>query len=71
MGIKTKDQELIARQAAATTCDGWALLTFDLGAGGNMTYCSNGKRSHMIRALRELADHLEVQDGAPTDGNRS
>lgn len=39
---------------------GFALLTFDLGDGGAMTYASSGDRQDMIRAMRELIGKLEM-----------
>lgn len=39
---------------------GFALLVFDLGAGGCMTYTSNARREDMVHALRELLMQLEA-----------
>lgn len=37
----------------------FALLMFDLGAGGHLAYCSSARREDMLRALRELVVELE------------
>jgi hypothetical protein len=47
---------------------GYALLTFDLGAGGNMVWMSNAQRGDMIDALREQLDSFETGEA---DGLRS
>ena len=51
---------------------GFALLGFSFGDGGWSTYISNAERTDMIRAFREMADHLEkgldmppMRDGEP------
>lgn len=66
----------IARHAAETTIKpllppgtGFALLVFDMGDGGCMTYASNATRESMVKALRELADNLE-RNPAPEKGKR-
>jgi len=33
---------------------GFALLLFDFGEGGNLTYLSNAQRDDMLRALQEF-----------------
>lgn len=33
---------------------GFALIVFDFGGGGNIQWASNGERTDMIAALREL-----------------
>jgi hypothetical protein len=38
---------------------GFALLVFDMGPDGFMTWVSNAKRADMVKALRELANVLE------------
>jgi hypothetical protein len=38
---------------------GFAVLLFDFGDGGNLTYISNGKRADLIKTLRECAEKLE------------
>jgi hypothetical protein len=38
---------------------GFALLVFDLGPGGFMTWTSNANRADMVGALREMANKLE------------
>jgi hypothetical protein len=38
---------------------GFALMVFDFGEGGHMTYVSNGQRQEMVRALQELLDHIK------------
>lgn len=43
---------------------GFALVLFDLGSGGDMSYMSNGKREDMIKCLQELLGHLEQGDKA-------
>lgn len=40
--------------------EGLALMTFDLSAEGHMTWISNADRRDMVKALRELADQLEI-----------
>ena len=40
---------------------GFALLIFDVGPDGFMTYTSSGSRETMIRALRELLTNLTTQ----------
>lgn len=39
---------------------GFALLLFNFGEGGFMTYCSNAKRNDMIKALKEMIQKLEM-----------
>lgn len=38
---------------------GFALLVFDFGEGGHMTYVSNSQRRDMVKALREMITKLE------------
>lgn len=38
---------------------GFALLLFDFGPGGTMSWLSNAQRADMIRALREMIVRLE------------
>lgn len=45
---------------------GFALMLFDLGAGGNMHYVSSAKRDDMIAALLELITHLASDSKAAT-----
>jgi len=46
-----------------SVCDnmgvGFALLMFDFGEHGNMTWISNAQRADMIKALRELIERLQ------------
>jgi len=44
---------------------GFALLVFDYGPRGSMTYTSSAQRSDMIKALRELISRLELVDSDP------
>ena len=44
---------------------GFAVLGFEFGSGGWSTYVSNARREDMIRALREMADHLEQSKDTP------
>ena len=39
---------------------GLAVLAFDFGEGGHMSWISNAHRQDMIKALREQADRLEA-----------
>jgi hypothetical protein len=39
---------------------GFALLLFDFGAGGHLTYVSNAEREDMIKALHECAASLSA-----------
>lgn len=43
----------------------FAVLGFTFGPGGWATWCSNGERADMIRALREMADNLESDGFLP------
>ena len=38
---------------------GFALMLFDFGDGGNLTYLSNANRGQLVTQLRECADVLE------------
>lgn len=39
---------------------GFALLIFDFGEGGNLSYISNAQREDMLRAMREFIDkHMD------------
>lgn len=54
-------EKLAARlRKALPASQGFALLVFDLGAGGNMNYVSNANREQMVSALVELLAHLTV-----------
>ncbi len=44
----------------------WCVFTFDFGPGGIGNYLSNAQRPDMIKALREMADHLERGSVFPT-----
>jgi hypothetical protein len=44
---------------------GFALLIFDLGERGHMSYMSSAHRADMIEALRELVARLETGTVAP------
>ncbi len=44
---------------------GFAVLGFDFAEGGWATYASNAKREDMVKALREMADHLEANTDIP------
>ncbi len=39
---------------------GFALVLFDVGATGNMTYISNAERAEVALLMRELADKMEA-----------
>lgn len=49
--------------AVGAVCDehgaGFALLMFDFGEGGWVTYLSNGERESTVEALRECANRIE------------
>jgi len=38
---------------------GFALMIFDFGPGGHMTYLSNAGRAEMVKALRETVAMVE------------
>jgi len=40
---------------------GFALLVFQFGPGGFMTYASNGQREDMVKAMRELIARVEAE----------
>lgn len=40
---------------------GFALLLFDLGDRGFMSWASNARRADMVKALREMASKLETR----------
>ncbi len=44
---------------------GFALIGFTFGEGGWSTWVSNAERADMVRALREMADHLEANTDIP------
>lgn len=44
---------------------GFALLMFDFGEGGNMTYVSNAERQDMIKALEECLGNLRAGRDKP------
>lgn len=52
------------------TGTGIALLAFDFGKEGQMSWISNGQREDMIKALREMANRLEsgLADTAGREG---
>lgn len=66
-GAKEQQLNLLNRQIAESIKPklpegaGYALLVFDLGEGGYMTWSSNARRQDMVRALREMADRLEAE----------
>lgn len=43
---------------------GFTLLLWDVGEKGAITYCSNGNRADMMKAMRELLGKLEIEAGA-------
>lgn len=45
---------------------GWCVFTFNFGPGGMGNYLANANREDMVKALRELADHLENGKVFPT-----
>lgn len=49
----------------------FAVLGFIPGEGGWATYTSNADRESMVKALREMADHLEARADAPALDGRS
>jgi hypothetical protein len=44
---------------------GFALIVFNLGEKGHLTYTSNSKREDMIAALDEMLAHLKTGAVAP------
>jgi hypothetical protein len=44
---------------------GFALLLFDYGEGGHMTYVSSADRQDMIKALEEALGHLRAGTDSP------
>jgi hypothetical protein len=40
---------------------GFALILFDFGEKGSLTFASNGERPDMVRCLRELLAHIEKE----------
>lgn len=44
---------------------GYTLAVYRFGAGGEMTYVSNGRREDVVKMLRELAEVLEHKAEAP------
>lgn len=44
---------------------GFAVVLFDFGPGGHLTYLSNGKREDVVRMLRELLPVVEHKAEAP------
>lgn len=49
---------------------GFALIVFPFGDSGTSNYISNAERKDMIKALRETADRLELNEDIPvTEGN--
>ena len=65
------DLERLARELGAAARriipknTGFAVLVFDFGGKGHMTYVSNAQRADMIVALREQIAHLETGVVAP------
>jgi hypothetical protein len=54
--------QLIAKGVAPAfdeTGVGFALVAFEFGPGGWLTYVSNAQRADMIRGLREMIEKLE------------
>lgn len=45
--------------AALPPGKGFALLFFDFGPGGEMSYASNGNRQDMVKALKEAVKMIE------------
>lgn len=64
--MERTELEATARAIGRTIKDGlpegvgFAVLVFDLGSGGTMTYLSNAQRDDMVRALRELIGRLDA-----------
>jgi hypothetical protein len=52
--VKKAGEELVPARKL-----GFALILFDLGDGGEMSYMSNGRREDMIKCLKELLGHLD------------
>jgi hypothetical protein len=62
--IRRQANDLAKRlQSALPNNIGFALLLFDFGPGGTMSYISNGNREDMMAALRELLDNMEKDNG--------
>lgn len=65
------DLERLARELGAAARriipkgTGFAVMVFDFGGRGHMTYVSNAQREDMITALREQITHLETGAVAP------
>lgn len=49
------------RDAGAGGQWGFALVMFDFGPGGYLAYASDGQRGDMIKALKELLDHMRTR----------
>lgn len=49
---------------------GFALLMFDFGEGGNMTYTSNAEREDMIKAMKELIANITLHLDSPANTGR-
>jgi hypothetical protein len=47
---------------------GFALLLFDFGGGGHLTYISNAEREDMIKSLYECIANLQVGQDQPPLG---
>lgn len=43
---------------------GFAVILFDFGSGGNISYASNADRTAMRSALRELLDKWDAEVGS-------
>lgn len=69
MAIEIEELELVASEIARRIGGGledaygkhkvgFALLVFDFGEGGSMTWVSNANREDMVAALREMFEKL-------------
>ncbi len=57
--------QLLGSAMPASSGYGFALLLFNFGDKGHLTYVSNAKRADMIEGLKELLMRLETQTTAP------
>lgn len=73
MPVELKDLEERARHVGRLIGQhmppgvGFALLVFDFGEGGHMTWLSNAERESMIEAMQEMVARL--QEKTETSGN--
>lgn len=58
---KTANEIAVKLHSALPPGIGFALLLFDLGEGGNMSYISDAERVSMIAAMKELIQNMEKE----------